>query len=325
MKLSFIIPAYNAELTIGRCLDSILKEVYYIDYEIIIVNDGSTDNTEKITYEYQKKYSCIEYYCKKNEGVSSARNYGMRYAQGNYIMFLDSDDFLSKGWFENTARDICVNDTFDFVIFSKNVEKQYSEYESIEMICGIHNNISMSSVCSKFYKRNVIIDNKLKFDEEIINGEDLLFNLRYYLCSSTIKFIRLEIYNYYTNPYSATNTFNKKFIKSDISFHQKLGIILNQYRPSLEYIRNISIINAWLVFFNRYSNVSKFQYADIEAFVINGEYRNLLNQYHNYQRYFSKSKRFLLFLLNKKFYKLTYFIFKLKNKIKRCKTRIERM
>ena len=95
MKVSVIVPVYNTYDYLNKCLDSLVNQSFK-DYEIIIVNDGSTDDSEKIIKKYQKKYSNIKYYYKENGGLSSARNYGIKYANGDYIAFVDSDDYVDK-------------------------------------------------------------------------------------------------------------------------------------------------------------------------------------------------------------------------------------
>ena len=93
--LSIIVPAYNCEKSIEKCIDSILKQTYN-DIEIIIVNDGSTDRTDDICREMAKQENRIKYIFKENGGVSSARNIGLDFANGEFIQFVDSDDYLEK-------------------------------------------------------------------------------------------------------------------------------------------------------------------------------------------------------------------------------------
>ena len=96
MKLSVIIPAYNVEQYVSECLDSILLSEK--DIEVIVIDDGSKDRTLSICEEYCKKDVRVKVYAKPNGGVSSARNYGMEKASGEYLLFVDSDDILSESW-----------------------------------------------------------------------------------------------------------------------------------------------------------------------------------------------------------------------------------
>src|SRR5574344_234876 len=98
-KVSVIVPVYNVEKYIGKCLDSLVNQTLK-DIEIIVVNDGSTDNSEEIIKEYKKNYNNIIYAKKENGGLSDARNFGLVYATGEYIAFVDSDDFVDKTIYE---------------------------------------------------------------------------------------------------------------------------------------------------------------------------------------------------------------------------------
>lgn len=100
MKYSIIIPVYNVEKYIDRCLKSILNQTYK-EFEVIIVNDGTKDNSQKIIDKYTKKDKRFKSYIKENGGLSSARNYGVKYATGDYIVFIDSDDYVSLDYLES--------------------------------------------------------------------------------------------------------------------------------------------------------------------------------------------------------------------------------
>ena len=123
VDLSIIIPAYNCESTIGRCLDNIIDERYSDKYEIIIINDGSQDKTQQICENYKNKYSNIILTNKKNGGVSSARNTGLDIAVGKYIIFIDSDDYTEKSIIDyifsryNQIDDLVL---FDYDLVNKN-------------------------------------------------------------------------------------------------------------------------------------------------------------------------------------------------------------
>ena len=99
IRYSVIIPAYNAEKTIRRCLDSLVS-IIRDDVELLVINDGSGDRTGEICQEYAERYSNVRYFCKENGGVSSARNMGLDEAAGEYILFVDSDDFVTEEYFE---------------------------------------------------------------------------------------------------------------------------------------------------------------------------------------------------------------------------------
>ena len=105
-KISVIVPVYNTEKYIKKCLDSIINQTYS-NIEIIIINDGSTDNSELIINEYLKEYpDKIKYYKKENGGLSDARNYGVTKATGDYICFVDSDDYIDINLFESLKMEV---------------------------------------------------------------------------------------------------------------------------------------------------------------------------------------------------------------------------
>ena len=111
--ISIIVPIYNKEKYISKCLDSILQQDYY-NFEIIIIDDGSTDNSSHIVKDYCSKNKNIKYYFQTNQGVSAARNKGLDLVSGEYIIFIDADDYISKKFISNFVLKKSIND--DIVI-----------------------------------------------------------------------------------------------------------------------------------------------------------------------------------------------------------------
>ena len=104
-RFSIVIPVYNTEEYLDKCLSSVFGQSFS-DFEVIVVNDGSTDSSEKIVSDYMKKYSNLKFFCKENGGLSSARNYGVSLCSGDYILFLDSDDYFETGLLEVLDREV---------------------------------------------------------------------------------------------------------------------------------------------------------------------------------------------------------------------------
>lgn len=131
MKLiSVIIPIYNVEKYLQKCLDSVVNQTYK-NTEIILVNDGSTDNSEEIAKEYEKKYENIKYFKKENGGLSDARNFGIQKATGDYICFVDSDDYISEDLFSNLER--YLENDYDMIKYKViKVDKDYKEVERVQ-------------------------------------------------------------------------------------------------------------------------------------------------------------------------------------------------
>ncbi len=325
MKLSIIIPVYNNEPTIKRCLDSILKQKTDLNYEVLVVNDGSNDNSLAILEQYSKKNNKITLLRQQNSGVSSARNLGLRHAQGEYIMFVDGDDFLSNDW-ADTIQNAMENKEADYIIFSNYLPANSVQKLTAEQICGFSNEkTNASAIGSKLYRHQIIKEHNLKFNENIVNGEDLLFNLEFNLyCNNTLRW-RTGFYNYNVNQFSATQTFNPKFIQSDFIFQKELIKILNLYGKEYLFLSDLSIINAWIIFFERYSHNSHFYITDLLPLIKNALYQNKLKEYNMYKRYFTKAQRLMLRLLRVHQYRLVYIIIRIKNRLNLSENCIERI
>ena len=119
IKYSFIVPVYNTEKYLKRCLDSLIRQTF-LNFEIIIINDGSTDNSDKIMKNYEEKYSNVKVISQKNQGLSIARNEGVKKAKGKYIIFIDSDDYVEKKLLEQVDKKIGDNDILRFQIVTEN-------------------------------------------------------------------------------------------------------------------------------------------------------------------------------------------------------------
>lgn len=197
VQFSVIIPVYKAEQTLRRCLDSLLNQDYN-GVEIILVNDGSPDESGKICEAYQARYSTVHYYSKENGGVSSARNVGLNVAKGEYVLFVDSDDYVTSDYF-TALRDLTADRETDWIQFSRTIydgnvyrHQVYSatgvlslnDYESA--ICDAICRKTINSPCNKVYRRSIIDHGKLRFDERVSNGEDKLFNIQYALLAKTL-------------------------------------------------------------------------------------------------------------------------------------------
>ena len=176
---SIIVPVYKTEKYLDKCILSILKQSYK-DFELILVDDGSPDNCPIICDEYKKKDKRIKVLHKENGGVSSARNAGLTVAEGEYIWFIDSDDYIETFSLQQLY-EAQKEQKADLYVFNNGsihemsignidefLEKYYFTY-----ILGF-------GPWNKLYKRNVISSNNLKFDTQETIGEDLLFNVNYY-------------------------------------------------------------------------------------------------------------------------------------------------
>lgn len=209
MKLSIIIPVYNVEAYLEECLDSCLEQdIPHADYEIIAINDGSKDNSLAILERYAAKYSNIRVLSQKNSGVSAARNRGMEVAKGEYIWFIDSDD-----WIEKNCLSSLLGYTEDIVMFlgehvERNGEFITTRYTPLS-IDKIAETVMRVGPFVYLLKRKLLIDNKLRFEQGIC-FEDLVFAPLFLRHACSIGNIDRAVYFYRENPNSITQTISKK-------------------------------------------------------------------------------------------------------------------
>ena len=202
--VSVIIPAYNAQMFIESCIDSILKQSY-TNFEIVVVNDGSNDNTLNILETLAKKDERIKVYSKENGGVSSARNYGISKANGDFITFVDSDDGLVVDALENMVA--LMKDDVDFVVCSHNEIKlkARTHHEKNLRIEADEMNDKFRDFdrviwwpWAKLFRRSIIADNNISYDPAFTFGEDHIFNLLYakYIKNAVV-ISDIIVYDYY--------------------------------------------------------------------------------------------------------------------------------
>ena len=189
MKYSVIIPVYNAEKTIGKCLDSLLCQPHD-DAEILLINDGSADACGEICREYARNHACIRYFEKENGGVSTARNLGLWEAKGTYILFVDSDDYVMEHYFA-TITAALEKIRPDLLVFGiRSMGAVVRDWITGSYVVSTERAIArktsraaraylFSNVMSKVFRRDLIRAHELKFDESLSIGEDQLFVFKY--------------------------------------------------------------------------------------------------------------------------------------------------
>jgi len=249
--ISIIIPVYNVEKYLNRCIESITKQTL-TNIEIILVNDGSLDNCPQICEEWSKKDNRIKVIHKNNEGLGLARNTGMLLATGEFIAFVDSDDYVELNMYEKLyATSITYNadivycgykqglpngsyidksDYYKKTIFDNKIE---IENLSIKYFYPLDGRIMMMSVWHSIYKREVI---KTEFySERDVVSEDLHFQLSAILNSKKIVYIPDNLYFYCYNENSLSHTFN---IKKFYGYQKLLKLLLGLYpnKKQLVYI-----------------------------------------------------------------------------------------
>ncbi len=209
VKVSVIVPVYNVEEYLSTCLNSCINQTLY-DIEIICVNDGSTDGSAAILERFAQVDNRITVIHKKNGGLSSARNAGMRVANGKFVMFLDSDDYLSPNACERVWCESLEGDT-DIVIFGTNIfpTKPYaSDWHRRVLEVWTHRYYSFTPhvlfgepsakpfVWRQAFSKKLLDKSKLEFDESVKYGEDTVFQLEMFPHAENFAFIEDRLYNY---------------------------------------------------------------------------------------------------------------------------------
>lgn len=207
-KFSIIVPIYNTEKYLKDCLDSLINQTYK-NLEIILIDDGSTDNGYMVYNEFIKRDTRMSIIKKDNEGVSSARNIGIEHANGDYIMFVDSDDWLELDTIEKINHILEKHNECNLIIYNilhnqeqkfKNMNNKFFEKNEFENeISKLIKSEKINSPCNKVYKLNIIKKHNINFDRELTVGEDLLFNVNYIKCINNCYLLNLCLYNYRDN------------------------------------------------------------------------------------------------------------------------------
>ena len=237
-KVSIIVPIYKAEQFINKCIDSILSQTYN-DFELILVDDGSPDNSGTICDEYVRKDTRIKVFHKSNGGVSSARNFGIEKACGDWITFVDSDDWIDDDTLLNSVNAISqgvdmvifgikvfigqppklVNQNLQYIGHVSDFRKQMEEADRKGWLQGPVN---------KLFLRSILIKNNLRFDETMSYGEDTKFSFSYINYCKNIKILPYLSYSYcFVNNQSLTNQ------KLSWKYRKNLAELLRELRTKM--------------------------------------------------------------------------------------------
>lgn len=213
-KISIVIPVYNAELTLEGCLESV-KNQSYKNLEILIINDGSVDRTLEICEMYAAKDSRIKIFTQRNKGVSSARNLGIENASGEYLAFVDADDYIEKNMFKCLHQMYQDGPEVDLVICNCDIEMKEGyrapkmqcpkKMSQIQAICSMFGPKSVRGyLCNKLFRTDIIKKNKILLDDTIHMSEDLLFCCQYDLYIREARYTDQRLYHYIMNFQGAT-------------------------------------------------------------------------------------------------------------------------
>lgn len=224
LKLSIIIPVFNVEKYLHKCLLSCLEQDFlYEDYEIIIIDDGSTDSSLLIAQEFEKKYNNIKVYSQKNSGQSIARNVGLSQAKGEYVWYIDPDDWLEPSIFQKLYNEVSSNnldclwfkwrriDTRGHCYINSSDNTSRKNDTIVESgISFLNNHFGYACYSPAFwFKRNFLLDNSFFFKEGVI-FEDTELIPRILLKANRVKFVSLLCYNYFMRDGSSIQCVSEK-------------------------------------------------------------------------------------------------------------------
>lgn len=247
-KVSLIIPVYNMEKYLEKCLDSVVKQNFK-EFEAIVVNDGSTDSSQKIIDKYEKKYpKIIKAYEKKNGGLSDTRNYGIKKSNADYIMFLDSDDWIDENMvgdmYEKIEKgfDLVCCDTLEYYDDVSRNRTISCSLDSDILNVDEYKNIFINFypiACNKIYKKSLFIDNDLWYKKGVwFEDVEMLYRLLPYIKS--IGVVKKPFYNYYQRKGGISKSFDDRIanyienMNGIIDFYKEKKIY-NKYKEELEY------------------------------------------------------------------------------------------
>lgn len=229
--ISIIVPVYNSENYIKKCLESLLEQKES-NYEIIVIDDGSTDKSKSVCAELQKKSDKIKLYSQDNSGVSNARNYGVSQANGDYVMFVDSDDWIEPDLLISAEEYIkkCNPDVIVYGI--KYIDGGKCSYDSSttkvecfeqnqvkEYIVDLYHTGAIASSVNKIYKRTIV--KNVQFDEKLKYGEDLKFNMCVFENVKSIVNMPKAFYCYNRHENSLSTNIDARQIKEMLSLYHE--------------------------------------------------------------------------------------------------------
>lgn len=274
LKYSVIIPVYNSETTISRCLDSLLYQIPD-DAEILVINDGSTDKSSEICGRYEEKYSSVHYYTKENGGVSTARNIGLDNAAGEYILFVDSDDFVEPlywqvindfidqyrpdmvQWgFRDCGQTVRKRNTGDYVVagelaVAKKIRTAIQKY-------------MFSALWARIFRMDIITKYSIRFDPKLSIGEDQAFIFAYAIHVKSLVSTKFCLYNSVLENRESLSRKRRSYLLSQLLFAVDTmlqTLVASDLTEDAKSFYEMSL--AWIYFRSAYSACKELQKYDM--------------------------------------------------------------
>lgn len=268
--VSIIVPIFNAAKYLSQCIESLINQAYQ-DIEILLIDDGSTDESPMICNRYRKKDQRVRYIRKENGGVSSARNEGIRHAKGDYLTFVDSDDYLDGNIIkyavsvmgETNAEMVGWN---TYIVKNKQIEKAkdiiFSCYDSVNMQAALISNYSSNfyygdfirAVWGKLYKASIIQNNNIFFNEELYIGEDAVFLMEYMCYVRSAIFTNVFGYYYHVLSCSAVRRYKSDLYNQSII---QVRMLESLSKKNCELIECSLYILQWMILHDLLDNINK--------------------------------------------------------------------
>lgn len=257
VKITIIVPIYKVEKYLAKCIDSILNQTFK-EFELILVNDGSPDSCGEICEEYSIRDKRVKVIHKKNGGLSSARNAGINIARGEYIAFVDSDDFIHKNMYEilytnaiNTSSDIVICDYF--IVSEKEIIQDEScqikiqpkTFTNIEALRELYRDDRIKFVVAwnKLYKKSLF--SKLRYKEGRIHEDEFIIHTILYECSK-VSYLPVKLYFYLQtdnsiirSPYNIKRLDRVYALRERVEFFKKIKQLKLQHHAELKYIQSL--------------------------------------------------------------------------------------
>lgn len=302
--LSVIVPVYNREVFLEQCLDSIINQSYS-NLDIIIVDDGSSDLSREIIKSYAEKDKRVTYFFQSNKGVSAARNLGISKSKGQYITFVDSDDWIDSTMYEVMMKKINTIDSDSAICSYVREYLEKKEYEILpfekkdvlesediyrdvvlNLISSENEAASplMGSTCRCIFSKDIIIKNNILFNEKLSCCEDLLFCLTYFTLCKKVSVISEHFYHYRFNENSAIVKYDSELWDKHLMVHEEINKKFN--KDNTEISKRISrrfilcSINSMINIFHKdnksniikkYLSIKKI-HKDIRRYIISSSY-----------------------------------------------------
>lgn len=316
VKVSVIVPIYNVENYIRTCLNSLTQQTIK-DIEIILVDDGSKDHSSEVAKEYAEKYDNITYYRKENGGLSDARNYGMQYAKGEYVAFLDSDDYIDFHMYEKMYEKAKQDDSdlveCDFYwVYDKKKREDVGQ-----LYVGKKQMMEKARVMAwnKLYKRDMLEKANIQFPKSL-QYEDVEFFYKLIPYINTVSFVKEPLVYYIQRKNSIANTQNEKtadiftVFEHIFDYYQQLGCY-DEYKDVLEYSY------ARILLCSSFKRMVKIQDKQIRRKLLDKTWSNLNTQFPDWKqnpilnRDLDNKKRYMK-MVNSVTYRIFAIIFKMK-------------